>query len=103
VPREFSLVGQRKAGGGFSRYMTPQLEELVRALQEAQEEQERVAAGILQVRGWGFRGFCVCVWGGGSEVFCVVVGGGAQLPEAQGEQESAAAGILPARAWGFRV
>jgi hypothetical protein len=77
VPREFSLVGQRKAGGGFSRYMTPQLEELVRALQEAQEEQERVAAGILQVRGWGFRGFCVCVWGGGSEVFvCVCVGGG---------------------------
>jgi len=46
MPPSYSLVGHRK---GFKRYTTGELQGLVADLAAAQEERERVEAGVLRV------------------------------------------------------
>jgi MutS family domain IV len=45
MPPEYALVGHRK---GYKRYMTPELKRLVAARSAAEEDRERVQAGVLQ-------------------------------------------------------
>jgi len=46
VPSKYFLISQRK---GFKRYSSDRLKALVAARQTAEEEQERVEAGVLSV------------------------------------------------------
>lgn len=59
MPASFSLVGHRK---GFKRYLTEELKGLVADKQAAEDNREKVEAGVLRVS-WGLQlGNCMCSW-----------------------------------------
>lgn len=73
MPASFSLVGHRK---GFKRYSSEELAGLVADKAAAEEERERVEAGVLRVSGMG-------AWGGGlggcTHMSCAALGCGGGL------------------------